>query len=35
MIEDGLFLDYAERFDALLGRCRVVEQKVNAKRKSQ
>jgi hypothetical protein len=35
MIEDGLFLDDAEPFAALLERCRVIEQKVNAEQKSQ
>jgi hypothetical protein len=34
MIEDGLFLDDAEPFAALLERCRVIEQKVNAGPKS-
>ncbi len=31
MIDDGLFLDDAEPFDALLDRCRTIEQKANAK----
>jgi hypothetical protein len=35
MIEDRLFLDDAEPFAALLERCRVIEQKVNAEQKSQ
>jgi hypothetical protein len=35
MIDDGLFLDDAEPFAALLERCRVIEQKVNAEPKSQ
>ena len=30
MVDDGLFLDDAEPFDALLQRCRVIEQKANA-----
>ena len=29
---DGLFLDDAEPFEALLERCRVIQQKANAKR---
>jgi hypothetical protein len=32
MVDDGLFLDDAEPFDALLERCRTVQQKANAKR---
>lgn len=32
MIDDGLFLDDAEPFDALLERCRIIERKANAKR---
>jgi hypothetical protein len=32
MIDDGLFLDDAEPFEALLDRCRLIEQKANAKR---
>jgi hypothetical protein len=35
MIDDGLFLDDAEPFDALLERCRVIQQKANAEAKSQ
>jgi hypothetical protein len=35
MIDDGLFLDDAEPFAALLKRCRVIEQKVNSEQKSQ
>lgn len=35
MIDDGLFLDDAEPFAALLERCRVIELKVNAKPTSQ
>ena len=35
MIDDGLFLDDAEPFDALLERCRVIERKANAEPKSQ
>ncbi|MHB8255262.1 MAG: nucleotidyl transferase AbiEii/AbiGii toxin family protein [Acidiferrobacter sp.] len=31
MIDDGLFLDDAEPFDALLERCRAIQQKANAK----
>jgi hypothetical protein len=30
MVDDGLFLDDAEPFDALMERCRAVEQKANA-----
>ena len=32
MIDDGLLLDDAEPFDALLERCRIIQQKANAKR---
>ena len=32
MIDDGLFLDDAEPFEALLERCRVIQQKANVKR---
>src|SRR5476649_229457 len=32
MIDDGLLLDDAEPFEALLERCRAIEQKANAKR---
>jgi len=32
MVDDGLFLDDAEPFDALLERCRTIQQKANAKR---
>ena len=35
MVDDGLFLDDAEPFEALLERCRVIQQKANAKRASQ
>ena len=35
MIDDGLVLDDAEPFAALLARCRVIEQKVSAEQKSQ
>ena len=35
MVDDGLFLDDAEPFDALLERCRVIQQKANAKRAAQ
>ncbi|MBL0167985.1 MAG: nucleotidyl transferase AbiEii/AbiGii toxin family protein [Propionivibrio sp.] len=31
MVEDGLFLEDAEPFDALLERCRAIQQKANAK----
>src|SRR5665213_1156379 len=31
MVDDGLFLDDAEPFDALLDRCRGIQQKANAK----
>jgi hypothetical protein len=31
MIDDGLLLDDAEPFDALLERCRIIQQKANAK----
>ncbi len=34
MIDDGLLLDDAEPFEALLERCRVIQQKANAKRES-
>lgn len=32
MVDDGLFLDDAEPFDALLDRCRAIQRKANAKR---
>lgn len=32
MVDDGLFLDDAEPFDAMLQRCRVIQQKANATR---
>lgn len=32
MVEDGLFLDDVETFEALLDRCRVIEKKANAAR---
>ena len=32
MIDDGLFLDDVEPFDAMLEKCRIVQQKANAKR---
>ena len=32
MVDDGLFLDDAEPFDALLEQCRAIQQKANAKR---
>ena len=32
MVDDGLLLDDAESFDALLERCRAIQQKANAKR---
>ena len=31
MVDDGLFLDDAEPFDALLERCRAIQQKANAR----
>lgn len=33
MIDDGLFIDDAEPFEALLEHCRVIQQKANVKRK--
>jgi len=35
MVDDGLFLDDAEPFDALLERCRAIQQKANAKQSPQ
>ncbi|VAY87680.1 conserved hypothetical protein [mine drainage metagenome] len=35
MVDDGLFLDDAEPFDALLERCRAIQQKANAKQPPQ
>ena len=35
MVDDGLFLDDAEPFDALLERCRAIQKKANAKRAAQ
>ena len=32
MVDDGLFLDDVEAFDALMERCRAIQQKTNAKR---
>lgn len=34
MVEDGLLLDEAESFDALIDRCRLIEQQVNSARRS-
>ncbi|MEO8062142.1 MAG: nucleotidyl transferase AbiEii/AbiGii toxin family protein [Pseudomonadota bacterium] len=34
MIDDGLFLDEVESFDAMMDRCRTIEQKANAVRES-
>jgi len=31
MVDDGLLLDDAEPFDALLDRCRTIQQKANSK----
>jgi len=32
MVDDGLFLDDAEPFETLLGQCRLIQQRANAKR---
>jgi hypothetical protein len=31
MVDDGLFLNDAEAFDALLERCQVIQQKANTR----
>jgi len=35
MVNDGLFLDDAEPFKALMGRCQAIQQKANAKQPPQ